>query len=275
MIEDMGVRNLSKATQQVYVERVAHFSKYFGKSPELLGPEHIRSYQVYLVYEKKSSWSLLNQTVCALRFLYRTTLGKDWAVQHIPYARTEKKLPVILSPSEVFRFFQAVTNLIYRVILMTAYAAGLRISEVISLQVSDIDSQRMVIRVCLGKGHKDRYLMLSPKLLAILRMYWRIVRPSSHWLFPGRKPGKHITKGSVQRACRSAREVSGLGKDVTVRALRHAFATHLLEAGTDIRTIQILLGHRSLQTTQIYTHVSNKTVCATSSPLDRLPDLLH
>ena len=156
---------------------------------------------------------------------------------------------------------------------MTAYATGLRISEVISLQVSDIDSKRMIIHVRLGKGHKDRYVMLSPKLLVILRMYWKVVRPSSNWLFPGDKPGEHITKGSVQRACRNARLICGLNKQVTVRALRHAFATHLLEDGTDIRTIQMLLGHRSLETTQIYTHVSTQTVCATSSPLDRLPDL--
>lgn len=274
MIEDMGVRNLSKGTQKIYVEQVARFAKYFRKSPELLGPEEIRAYQVYLVHEKKVSWSILNQAVCALRLLYSVTLGKDWTVRHIPYPRQEKKLPVILSVSEVFRFFQAVTNLVHRVIVMTAYATGLRISEVISLRVSDIDSQRMVIRVCRGKGHKDRYVMLSPKLLVILRMYWKVVRPSSHWLFPGHKPEEHISRGSVQRACRSARQISGLRKDVTVRALRHAFATHLLEAGTDIRIIQMLLGHRSLLTTQIYTHVSTKTVCATSSPLDRLPDLL-
>ncbi len=273
MIEDMGVRNLAEGTQKVYVDRVAQFAKHFGKSPELLGPEDIRSYQVYLVQQKKVSWSVLNLSVCALRFLYRITLGKDWTVQHIPYPRKERKLPVILSPAEVVQFFQAVTNLIHRVIVMTAYATGLRISEVISLQVSDIDSKRMIIHVRLGKGHKDRYVMLSPKLLVILRMYWKVVRPSSNWLFPGDKPGEHITKGSVQRACRNARLICGLNKQVTVRALRHAFATHLLEDGTDIRTIQMLLGHRSLETTQIYTHVSTQTVCATSSPLDRLPDL--
>ena len=273
MIEDMGVRNLAEGTQKLYVDRVAHFAKHFGKSPELLGPEDIRSYQVYLVQQKKVSWSVLNLSVCALRFLYRITLGKDWTVQHIPYPRKERKLPVILSPAEVVQFFQAVTNLIHRVIVMTAYATGLRISEVISLQVSDIDSKRMIIHVRLGKGHKDRYVMLSPKLLVILRMYWKVVRPSSNWLFPGDKPGEHITKGSVQRACRNARLICGLNKQVTVRALRHAFATHLLEDGTDIRTIQMLLGHRSLETTQIYTHVSTQTVCATSSPLDRLPDL--
>jgi site-specific recombinase XerD len=270
MLEDMQVRNLAPKTQRTYVARVAHFAGHFGRSPELLGPAEIRTYQVYLIQEKQVSWSAFNQSVCALRFLYRHTLGKDWAVEHIPFPRQAKTLPVVLSLAEVAQFFAALRNLKHRAILMTAYAAGLRLSEVTALRVPDIDSQRMVILVCQGKGRKDRYVMLSPRLLAVLREYWRAVRPTD-WLFPGRSPDRPISASAVQRACQAARRASGLGKAVTARALRHSFATHLLERGTDVRTIQVLLGHRSLQTTARYTHVSTRTVCATPSPLDRLP----
>ncbi|HEV8715398.1 MAG TPA: site-specific integrase [Candidatus Binatia bacterium] len=270
MIEDMRVRNLSPKTQAIYVEMVARFAKYFGKSPELLGPEEVRAYQVYLVNVKRVSWSLFNQTVCALRFLYRKTLQREWAIEHIPFPRQEKRLPVALSLSEVVRFFEAIGNLKYRAILMTAYAAGLRTSEVVRLRVTDIDSQRMVIRIQQGKGRKDRYVMLSARLLGLLREYYKVVRPSG-WLFPGKKPDHHLSISAVQRNAQKATLQSRLGKKVTVRALRHSFATHLLEAGTNVRIIQVLLGHRSLQTTARYTHVSASTVCATSSPLDLLP----
>lgn len=272
MIEDMGVRNLSPRTQRLYVNGVAKFAQYFGKSPERLGPEDIRTYQVYLVYEKHLSWSTFNGAVCALRFLYNVTLGKDWAIRRIPFGKIERKLPIVLSRSEVEAFLNALTNIKYRAILMTAYATGLRTSEVVCLRVSDIDSRRMVVRVEQGKGRKDRYVMLSPKLLTFLREYYRVVRPHD-WLFPGRIPGRHITAMVVRRGYQVARAASGIRKKVTVRALRHSFATHLLEDGNDLRTIQILLGHRSLQTTARYTHVSAKTVCATSSPLDSLSGL--
>lgn len=272
MLEDMAVRNLAPKTQRLYVDRVAKFAQHFGRSPERLDPEDIRAYQVYLVHQKRVSWSLFNQSVCALRFLYRVTLGQDWAVQHIPFPRQEKKLPVVLSLAEVAQFFRALRSLKYRALLMTAYAAGLRISEVTALRSSDIDSQRMVIHVRQGKGRKDRYLMLSPRLLTVLRAYWQAVRPPD-WLFPGRHPDRPLSLSAVQRACQRARHAAGIGKAVTVRALRHSFATHLLEAGTDVRTIQVLLGHRSLQTTARYTHVSARTVCATPSPFDSLPGL--
>lgn len=272
MTEDMGVRNLSPSTQYHYIRQVANFAKHFGKSPELLGPEEIRTYQVHLVQVKRASWAVLNQCVCALRFLYRTTLKKDWTIEHIPYARRAKKLPVVLSRSEVFQFLQAVTNIKYRAIFMIAYAAGLRISEVIHLRVSEIDSQRMVIRVNQGKGRKDRFVILSPRLLLILRAYYKVARPSE-WLFPGRNSVRPLDASTIQQACKKARAASGLAKAVTVRTLRHSFATHLLDDGTDLRTIQLLLGHRSLETTQIYVHVSVKTVCATTSPLDSLPEL--
>ncbi|MBA3440428.1 MAG: tyrosine-type recombinase/integrase [Pyrinomonadaceae bacterium] len=269
MIEDMQIRNLSPKTQRNYLDQVAKFAQFFGKSPSLLGPEEIRTYQVYLVQEKQVAWSVLNQAVCALRFFYRITLGKDWAIQRIPAPKTEKKLPVVLSADEVARFFAAIPSLKHRAILMTAYAAGLRVSEVTNLQVADIDSQRMVIRVRQGKGRKDRYVMLSPHLLTLLRTYWKVRRPTS-WLFPGRNQGRPISVRMVQIACQQARVEAGLSKQVTVRALRHSFATHLLEAGTDVRTIQILLGHRSLQTTARYMHVSTSTIRAAASPLDAL-----
>jgi site-specific recombinase XerD len=272
MLEDMKVRNLSPKTQEAYVTQVVRFAKHFGKSPEHLGLEEIRAYQVYLVNEKRVSWSLFNQTVCALRFLYRTTLDRQESIEHIAFPRQERKLPVVLSLSEVNKFLEAVGNIKHRAIMMTAYAGGLRISEVVKLRVADIDSQRMVIHIRQGKGHKDRYVMLSPKLLEVLRSYWQIDRPKN-WLFPGGRLQDHISVDTVQRAAQKASQRSGLHKTVTVRALRHSFATHLLEDGTDVRTIQVLLGHRSLQTTARYTHVSKATVCATQSPLDLLPSL--
>jgi site-specific recombinase XerD len=236
----------------------------------LLGPEHIRSYQVHLVYNKHVSWSVFNTAVCALRFLYRVTLGKDWAVQHIPYPKKPKRLPEVLSLDEVTRFLESITNLKYRAILMTAYAAGLRTSEVVKLRVKDIDSGRMVIRVEQGKGQKDRYIMLSPKLLTLLRLYYKVVRPSE-WLFPGRFPNTHLSVDRVEQACCKARQALGMSKKVTIRMLRHCFATHMLDNGTNIRIIQILLGHRRLETTAIYTHISNRALAQTSSPLDLLP----
>jgi integrase/recombinase XerD len=269
MIEDMRIRNLSANTQRLYVDRVAKFAQYFGKSPELLGPEDVRSYQVYLIHRKRASSSMLQQTVCALRFLYRNTLGKEWALPYIPTPRREKRLPVVLSQEEVSRFFDNLPNLKHRALIMTAYATGMRVSEVVSLRVADIDSDRMMIRVELGKGSKDRYIMLSPNLLELLRAYWKVVRPTE-WLFPGQRPGTHLTPKRVHQVCVKASAAAGLTKRATVRALRHSFATHLLEAGANIRVIQILLGHRSLRTTARYTHVSRETICSTSSPLDHL-----
>jgi site-specific recombinase XerD len=269
MIEDLKIRNRSPRTISTSIACVAHFARHFGKSPELLGPEEIRQYQVYLVHERKVSWSYFNQVVSALRFLYRITLACEWSISHIPYPRKPRKLPVILSPAEVQRFLAAIKQLKYRAILMTAYAAGLRLSEVTHLQVTDIDSQRMLIRVRQGKGQKDRYVMLSATLLKLLRVYWRSEQPRT-WLFPGRQSHLPIEDSSVQRVCRQAGRDAGLTKPVTVRMLRHCFATHLLEAGANIRVIQTLLGHRNLSTTQRYTYVSEKTVHATVSPLELL-----
>ena len=272
MIEDMGVRNLAAGTQQNYIDAVAKFAQFFGKSPELLGPEEVRTYQVYLVHQKHVSWSVLTIVVSALRFLYRVTLGKDWTIEKIPYGKRPIRRPVILSPEEVGTFLHAITNLKHRVLIMIAYATGLRTSEVLHLRVSDIDSKRMMIRVQQGKGKKDRYVPLSPILLNWLRAYWKAARPSD-LLFPGKKPEKPLTSRCVWEACRLARKKSGIQKRATPRMLRHSFATHLLESGTNIRIIQTLLGHRSLNTTAIYTHVSRSTICAARSPLEHLPNI--
>jgi site-specific recombinase XerD len=277
MIEDMNLRNLAPRTVTVYVERVAKFAQYFGKSPEKLGLADVRAYLVHLVQKRHVSWSYYNQALCALRFLYNVTLGRAWIVKGIVCPKQEKKLPVVLSPAEVGQFFRVIENIKHRAILMTAYAAGLRVSEVVALRVEHIDSQRMVIRVRQAKGRKDRYVMLAPRLLDLLREYWKARRQqpnvrTSPWLFPGQDPARPMTAKSVHAACKAACEASGLSKRVTVHTLRHSFATHLLEYGTDIRTIQVLLGHRNIKTTALYTHVSTATLEATHSPLDRLDD---
>jgi integrase/recombinase XerD len=272
MIEDMRVRNLSAKTISIYVAAVAKFAQFFHRSPELLGPEEIRTYQVHLVQEKRVSWSAFNIAVSAMKFVYTVTLAKDWAVQKIPYAKKPRTKPVILSKEEVCTFLEALSNIKYRVLVMIAYATGLRHSEVLHLRVPDIDSKRMMIRVELGKGNKDRYLPLSPILLVWLRIYWKIARPASY-LFPGKVPGRPLTRESVCRAIRRARRASGIPKAVNLRMLRHSFATHLLESGTNIRVIQALLGHRNLNTTAIYTTVSSATIHATQSPLESLAKL--
>ena len=270
-IEDLRLRNYSPKTLQYYVYCVSQFARYFNKSPQELGPEHIREYQLHLLEKKKSSWAFFNQTVCALRFLYRVTLGKDWVITRIPFPRRERKLPVVLSQSEVVQFLAAVRKLKYRIALTTAYAAGLRLSEIRNLKVSDIDSKRMTIRIRQGKGHKDRYVMLSPKLLDLLRQYWQTQRPTT-WLFPGKTKQDQLNEGVLQHVARRARQRSGLKKKITTHTLRHCFATHLLEAGTDIKTVQMLLGHATLQTTVQYIHISQRALAAVRSPFDELPE---
>jgi site-specific recombinase XerD len=268
MIEDMTVRNLSPATQRSYVYAVAKFSRHFGRSPDRLCLEDVRAFQVHLV-ATGISWPALNQTVCALRFFYGVTLGHGDIPERIAYAREPRKLPVVLNADEVVRFLEAVPSLKVRTALTTAYAAGLRASEAVGLKIADIDSGRMVIRVEHGKGSKDRYVMLSAQLLGILRTYWRLARPKQ-WLFPGRDETKPIDVQVLHAACRSACTAAGLAKRATVHTLRHSFATHLLENGTDIRIIQVLLGHCSLSTTARYTQVSNDLIRRRQSPLDRL-----
>jgi integrase/recombinase XerD len=270
MTEDMGVRNLSPLTIKLYIDAVVKFSKFFNKSPALLGPEEVRTYQLYLINQKKASWSAFNIAVSALRFLYVVSLEKDWAFKKIPYAKKPKTKPVILSLEEVCSFIKTLINLKHRVLVMLAYSTGLRISEILHLRVCDIDSKRMMIRVEQGKGQKDRYVPLSPTMLQWLRIYWKTARPTSY-LFPGRVPGMPLTRASVHKAIACARKSAGISKTINPRMLRHSFATHLLESGTNIRIIQALLGHRSLNTTAIYTSVSNTTINATRSPLELLP----
>ncbi len=273
MLEDMGIRNLAENTQLSYLQQISAFASYFGRSPEDLGPEQVRAYQVHLVEVRKLSPASVGIATSALRFLYKVTLKRDWAPEDIPMPKKPFKLPVILSREEVMRFLESVDSLKHRTILTTAYAAGLRVSEATHLRVTDIDSQRMVLRVDQGKGRKDRYVMLSPRLLEVLRAYWKVARPRT-WLFPGDVAGSADHHGMPSRpACQKAHRASGITKPITPHSLRHAFATHLLEAGTDVRTIQLLLGHRSLATTSRYLKVATSTVCATTSPLDLLPKI--
>ncbi len=271
LTEDMQIRNLSVHTQTSYKQQVRQFARYFKKSPDLLGPEEIRAYQLYLTNERKLATSSILIAISALRFLYKVTLQKDWRFDDIiPAPKKPQTLPVILSPEEVLQFLDCIASVKHRAILSCCYAAGLRISEAIRLTAPAIDSARMVLRVEQGKGQKDRYTMLSPRLLDILRAWWRRERPK-HWLFPGDFPGRHISKDAVEQACQKAQRLSGIPKPITPHSLRHAFAVHLLESGTDVRKIQLLLGHRSLTTTARYLRIATNKVCATTSPLDLLP----
>lgn len=270
MIEDMAIRNFAPNTQQCYLQQVSLFARYFGKSPDLLGPEEIRAYQIYLTQERRVAVGTRLLAVSALRFLYGVTLGRAWSISLIPTPKKDHRLPIILSPEEVLRLLQAAPSFSHHVIFSTLYGTGMRVSEAVHLRPIDIDSQRMMIRIEQGKGHKDRYVQLSPKLLELLRGYWRKIRPRG-WMFPGRIPQQPLTRDAVGDAVVQAGHRAGLTKRVTPHSLRHAYAVHLLEAGTDVRKIQLLLGHRSLSTTARYLRLATSTVCATTSPLDLLP----
>lgn len=265
-VDDLRLRNLSPRTIACYVAHVAAFARHFGRSPDQLDREHIRLYQLHLRDEKQASWSLFNQAVCALRFFYKVTLPSPWAVEHLPYAKRPRSLPAVLSREEVQQLLVCVERPIYRLLLTTLYAAGLRLSEGLHLQVRDIDSARMVLQVRCGKGQKDRLVPLSPKLLDDLRAWWRLRRPTP-WLFPGRN-NQPLTASGVQRACRAAATAAGLTKHATPHTLRHSYATHLLEAGLDVRTLQKLLGHNQLGTTALYTHVTDERLQGLVSPWD-------
>ncbi len=271
MIEDMELEQKPANTQRAYIRNVAALAKFFGKSPDQLDREQIREYLVYIVREKKYAGSTYRQILSSIRYLFRTTLRKDWVVPGIRQTRVEKKLPVVMSMEEVDRFFEALKSVKYRAILMTAYAGGLRVSEVVKLRVGDIDSDRMMIRVDQGKGRMDRYVPLARRLLVVLREYWKAARPEGY-LFPGQKPGRHLCETTVYGRCKRAAKDAGLKKNIYTHTLRHSFATHHLENGTDLRTIQVLLGHKNLNTTAIYTHVSKKRIESATSPLDLLED---
>jgi integrase/recombinase XerD len=271
MLEEMQIRNFSENTQESYLLQVSLFARHFRRSPEGLGPVNIRSYQIYLTNEKKLAPGSIHIATSALRFLYTVTLKRPWDVEEaLPLPKAPQTLPVILSPEEVMHFLGSVPRLKGRTVLTVCYAAGLRISEAIALKPTDIDSKRMTVRVDQGKGQKDRYVMLSERLLVILRDWYRAARPTP-WLFPGVIPGSHVTREGINDACRLGHQRSGLAKPVTPHSLRHAFACHSLEYGTDLRTIQLLMGHRSLSTTARYLRLATSKVCATRSPLDLLP----
>jgi integrase/recombinase XerD len=269
MIEDMQLRNLAAATQRNYILHVARFARFYNLSPEHLDLEDIRQFHLHLLNDAHLSPEAVNQSVSALKFLYIKVLEMPWSEDHFPRAKRPHKLPVVLSPEEVSAFFDHVPSLRYRAALMTCYGAGLRVSEAVALKVGDIDSQRMLLRIEQGKGRKDRYAMLSERLLKVLRIWWRAARPEGY-LFPGWRTGKHMSSESLQTACREAARRAGIAKRVTVHTLRHSFATHMLENGTDVRIIQALLGHSCIETTAHYTAVSNRLISHTLSPLDKL-----
>ena len=270
MIDDMIVRNFAPNTMNLYLKQVSYFAQYFGRSPEQLGAEEIRNYQIYLAKERRLSNSSRTVAASALRFLYIVTLKQDRAIEMIPTPKAEHHLPVILSPEEVLRLLEAAPSFTHRVIFSTMYGTGVRVNEALHLRASHIDSQRLMIRIEQGKGNKDRYVQLSPRLLELLRAYWRKERPRE-WLFPGQDPHQPLSREAVGQAVTRASQRAGLTKETSPHSLRHAYAVHLLEAGTDLRRIQLLLGHSSLSTTARYLCLASNTVCATTSPLDLLP----
>jgi site-specific recombinase XerD len=268
MIEDMTIRKFAPKTQASYIRAVRNFTVFLGRSPDRANAEDLRRYQLHLASDGVSVPSL-NATVTALRFFFQVTLARTEATARMTFVREPRKLPVILSLEEVARLLDAAAGLKYRAALSVAYGAGLRASEVISLKLSDIDSGRMVIRVEQGKGGKDRYVMLSPSLLELLRAWWRAARPQG-WLFPGQNPVNPLTTRQLNRACHAATLAAGIDKRVSLHTLRHSFATHLLEQKVDIRVIQVLLGHKKLDTTALYSQVATKTIRAVKSPLEQL-----
>ena len=269
LIDDLQLRNRSPRTISCYVCAVARFAAHFGRSPEDLDGEHVRQYQLHLL-QQRVSWCRFNQAVSALRFLYRVTLQRPDVVILIPYGKKPKTLPAVLSPDEVRRLFDAVAAPRDRLLLQIAYSCGLRISELVALQVGDVDSQRMVVHVRHAKGQKERLVPLSPLLLEALRAYWRDFQPRL-WLFPGQDPRTHMSTGQVQRLCRSAMRGCGITKKASMHTLRHSFATHLLENGAKLLTVQKLLGHNQLSTTARYIHVQQDPLLRTINPLDTLP----
>ena len=267
---DLILKAYSPHTIRAYLRGVQQFARHYMRSPEEMGETEVRNFLLYLVRDRQASPATQDMYVNALKFLYTITLKRPEAVKGISHPKRPKTLPVILSPEEVLRVFAAIRSVKYKAIIATAYAAGLRISEVCALQVSDIDSQRMRIHVRSGKGKKDRYVMLGESLLALLRQYYQAVRPKGAYLFPGQKPQQHISTTAVSLVLRKVIRETGLSKKVTMHTLRHCFATHLLEAGTDIRILQVLLGHSSIRTTLRYTHITDRLVQKLVSPLDMI-----
>ena len=271
MIEDMSIRKFAAKTQHDYVQRVKDFATFLGRSGATAEAEDVRRFRLHLTASGAGT-PKINATVAALRFFFKVTLDRLDLVKHLSFIHEPRKVPVVLSPEEVARFLEAAPGLKYKAALSVAYGAGLRVSEVVSLKVSDIDSKRMMLRVEQGKGHKDRYAMLSPVLLELLRDWYRIARPQG-WLFPGQNPVNPMTTRQLTRACHAAAQMAEIAKRVSPHTLRHSFATHLLEQNIDIRVIQVLLGHAKLETTALYTRVATNTIREVMSPLDRLTPL--
>jgi integrase/recombinase XerD len=275
MLDDLRRRNYSPDTIRGYIRAVQQFAEYFGRSPEHLGAEQLRRYQLYLLHEKKLALGTVENCISALRFLYKKTLKRrDLAFDDLPFPKQPHKLPLVLSQDEVTRLIEAAPNLMYRTLLMLLYGTGMRRTEASRLKVSDIDSQRMVIHIHSGKGLRDRDVPLTPKLLEVLRDYWRWKRPRVY-LFPS-KMGDHsseqpISDKTVWNICRAAATRAAIQKKLSPHTLRHCFATHLLESGADLRTIQLLMGHERLEDTTIYLHLSQRHLHATVNPLDQLP----
>jgi site-specific recombinase XerD len=268
MIEDMTIRKFAPKTQHDYLQRVKNFAAFLGRSPATASFEDVRRYQLHLTMSGVGVPSI-NQTVSTLRFFFRITLKRHDILEYTHFIHEPRKLPVVLSPEEVARLLNAAPGLKYKAALSVAYGAGLRASEVVSLKIGDIDSKRMVIRVEQGKGRKDRYVMLSPHLLELLRAWWKAARPQG-WLFPGRDRVQPMTTRQLNRACHAAAQMAEIDKRVSLHTLRHSFATHLLERNIDIRVIQVLLGHTKLDTTALYTRVATKTIREIMSPLDHI-----
>jgi len=272
MLEDLQIRNYAPTTIRLYLRAVAEFAKHFSKPPDQLDAEHIRLYQLFLIKERKMSQPTCVLVVCALRFFYTHTLNRRISIERIPFPRREKKLPMILSRTEVKTLLEAPSDIRHRALLAIMYGCGLRAAEVAHLRVSDIDATRNLLLVRQGKGRKDRQTMLPPKLLELLRCYWRSQR-TTDWLFPGVDAAQPISPKAIFLACRNAAQKAGISKPVHPHSLRHAFATHLLEDGVNLRTIQILLGHANLETTARYLWVADVAIRTTTSPLESLESL--
>jgi integrase/recombinase XerD len=267
MLEDMQLRNFSPHTQGAYIRAVEQFTRYFRQPPETLSVQHARQFLLYLVQERKVSWSCYNQIRAGLIFFFRITLARNESIDGVPCARQRRRVPIVLSQEELQRFFAVIRNKKHLAMLMTMYGAGLRVSELVSLRVEDIDSARMLLRIREGKGQKQRNAKLSKHLLEVLRDYYKACRPCG-WLFPGRTAGEPLNRMTVNKAIETLSKRAGLQKNVTPHTLRHSYATHMLDAGADLRTIQVLLGHQCIKSTAIYMHVSQAKIDAAPSPLD-------